>query len=270
MAAGAQIGFHAAYNVASGQETGVGNALVGAYLNKIGLPYEAVIYITQAAPSSMTWLSVSEAAKRGIDVAMLAPPTPPDNRSARVPLRNTPSTAAISPPVEQSSALEQRSLKFVSSIFTNWSAPNLQALKALEGLYQDEVMYYGKVASQLAVLNDKRRFVERWPQRSYRLRPGTLAAQCNEVFQKCTVTGAMDWDAVNDAKRSSGVANFSYVVLMATSGVPKIAEENSKIVQGPIISTHVPGNPPWATNKTPCTMDGPKIENAEEAGVCHN
>jgi hypothetical protein len=35
---------------------------------------------------------------------------------------------------------------------------------------------------------------------------------------------------------------------------------------------HIPGNPSWATNKTPCTTDGPKVlrENAEAAGVCHN
>jgi len=39
-------------------------------LNKIGLPYPAVIYITQAAPDSMTWLSVADAAKRGIDVEL--------------------------------------------------------------------------------------------------------------------------------------------------------------------------------------------------------
>jgi hypothetical protein len=53
MAARARIGFHAAYNATSGQETGVGNALVGAYLTRIGLPYSAVIYITQASPRSM-------------------------------------------------------------------------------------------------------------------------------------------------------------------------------------------------------------------------
>jgi hypothetical protein len=68
MSAGARIGFHAAYNKNSGQETGVGNALIGAYLNKIGLPYSAVIYITQAAPASMTWLSIADAKKQGIDV----------------------------------------------------------------------------------------------------------------------------------------------------------------------------------------------------------
>jgi hypothetical protein len=37
-------------------------------LNKIGLPYSAVIYITQAAPASMTWLSIADAKKQGIDV----------------------------------------------------------------------------------------------------------------------------------------------------------------------------------------------------------
>jgi hypothetical protein len=68
----ARIGFHAAYNL-EGQETGVGNALIGAYLNKIGLPYAAVIYITKASPDSMTWLSVADAEKRGIDVEVSRP-----------------------------------------------------------------------------------------------------------------------------------------------------------------------------------------------------
>jgi hypothetical protein len=64
----ARIGFHAAYNADSGQETGVGNALVGAYLSQIGLPDRAVVYVTQAPPNSMTWLTISEAQQVGIDV----------------------------------------------------------------------------------------------------------------------------------------------------------------------------------------------------------
>jgi hypothetical protein len=68
MSAEARVGFHAAYSSETGQETGVGNASVGAYLNKIGLPYSAVIYITRAAPYSMTWLSIADAEKQGIDV----------------------------------------------------------------------------------------------------------------------------------------------------------------------------------------------------------
>jgi Methyl-accepting chemotaxis protein (MCP) signalling domain len=72
-----KIGFHSAYNGDTGQITGPGNALVGAYLNKIGLPYNAVVYITSASPESMTWLSKADAEKLGIEVSLfqLSPTT---------------------------------------------------------------------------------------------------------------------------------------------------------------------------------------------------
>jgi hypothetical protein len=52
----AHLGFHAAYRMegANARETGLGNALIGAYLTRIGLPLEAVLYITQASPDDMT------------------------------------------------------------------------------------------------------------------------------------------------------------------------------------------------------------------------
>jgi hypothetical protein len=93
MADGAQIGFHAAFDSQSGQESGVGNAVVGAYLNRIGLPYAAVIYITAAAPTSMTWLTVSEAKRNGIDVAPLNAPGP----RAGVPPSDTPANRPVVP-----------------------------------------------------------------------------------------------------------------------------------------------------------------------------
>jgi hypothetical protein len=65
----AQIGFHAAYDGESLQITSSGNALVGAYLNKLGLPYSAVAYLTSASPNSVTWLSKPDAERLGIEVA---------------------------------------------------------------------------------------------------------------------------------------------------------------------------------------------------------
>src|SRR5262249_5351337 len=41
-------------------------------LTKIGLPYEAIIYVTEAAPNEMTWLNMSDAARRGIRVTLLS------------------------------------------------------------------------------------------------------------------------------------------------------------------------------------------------------
>jgi SPOR domain len=70
MGTNARIGFHAAYNGETRQVTGPGNALVGAYLNKIGLPSAAVIYITTASPDSITWLSKPDAEKLGIEVSL--------------------------------------------------------------------------------------------------------------------------------------------------------------------------------------------------------
>jgi ATP-dependent protease ClpP protease subunit len=69
MTRGARIGFHAAYDADTGRETGVGNAVLGAYLSKIGLSYDAIIYITKAAPSEMTWLTPGEAARHGIAIS---------------------------------------------------------------------------------------------------------------------------------------------------------------------------------------------------------
>jgi SPOR domain len=72
MGSRAQVGFHAAYDGQTHQVTSSGNALVGAYLNKIGLPYAAVVYITSASPDSITWLSKSDAEKLGIEVSLFS------------------------------------------------------------------------------------------------------------------------------------------------------------------------------------------------------
>jgi hypothetical protein len=55
--------------------TSAGNALVGAYLNEIGLPSDAVVYITTAAPDSIIWLSKFDAEKMGIEVSFFATPS---------------------------------------------------------------------------------------------------------------------------------------------------------------------------------------------------
>ena len=62
----AALGFHAAYQMdgTTARETGIGNAVVGAYLTRIGLPISAVIYITKASPDAITWLTPADAKSR--------------------------------------------------------------------------------------------------------------------------------------------------------------------------------------------------------------
>jgi hypothetical protein len=62
-----QIGFHAAYRGA-GVESGVGNALVGAYLTDLKLSLRVIRYITTPAPNTVQWLSIRDAMVLGISI----------------------------------------------------------------------------------------------------------------------------------------------------------------------------------------------------------
>ena len=67
------IGFHAAYRNDGGSpiESGMGNAMVGAYLNSLGLPNRAVTYMTVAGPTEMQWLTAKDASTYGIEALVL-------------------------------------------------------------------------------------------------------------------------------------------------------------------------------------------------------
>jgi hypothetical protein len=67
MTSGAHIGLHQAYSIA-GQADGMGNAILGSYLTRLGLGYAAIAYATQASPNDMKWLTVDDAKRVGIPV----------------------------------------------------------------------------------------------------------------------------------------------------------------------------------------------------------
>ena len=74
--AGSRIGFHAAYyKDQQGRmvETGMGNALVGAYYAHLGLSDEAIVYLTKSGPYAMTWLKADDAKKLGITAEIIDP-----------------------------------------------------------------------------------------------------------------------------------------------------------------------------------------------------
>lgn len=67
------VGFHAAYVEEDGRvaESGVGNALVGAYLNELEFGFDAVVFASSASPHEMNWLNAAKARQAGIDVVLL-------------------------------------------------------------------------------------------------------------------------------------------------------------------------------------------------------
>lgn len=75
MSTSSWIGFHAAYtlnDLGTANESGLGNALVGAYMTTLGLPKSAVIFAASAKPNQMNWLTADHALKLGIPVVVLS------------------------------------------------------------------------------------------------------------------------------------------------------------------------------------------------------
>ena len=69
-----RVGFHAVYvEDADGKKlpAGVGNALVGSYLNSLGLSEKIVTFVTVAGPDSMRWLNKTNADSLGLKVSIL-------------------------------------------------------------------------------------------------------------------------------------------------------------------------------------------------------
>lgn len=66
----ARVGFHTVYTENGGQDaiSSAGNALVGAYLNELGLPQSAIKSITDTPPEGMQWLNFTDVQNNGIDV----------------------------------------------------------------------------------------------------------------------------------------------------------------------------------------------------------
>jgi len=219
------VGFHTAYilKTAGPAESGPGNAILGAYLNQIGLSEEAILYITHAAPTSVQWMSLEEAAEYGIVVAKLPP------ASMR------PDASDVVSPEHLQGSPEQRAIDFVHSLYDRWSKPNSELLPALDKLYTEKVLYHGKSTPRQSVLLSKRRFADRWTQRSYAIRPGSLSATCVVAAgTTCRVKGSINWK-LHEAKAttpSRGIATFAYSIVLKDSG-PQISAETDTVNDNP-------------------------------------
>jgi len=192
----ARVGFHAVYIDTGGQASvsSAGNALVGAYLNQLGLPASAIIYITGAPPEGMQWLNFADAQHYGIDVR-------PFDLSAQsaVSRRSSPRKVFLS----QVSSVK----KEVYEYFIATNRANGQSLSYLEDKLSDQVDYYGKLSAKAFVLKDKKAFFRKWPVRNYSVEPPSVTVAC-KMAGECIAKGIFDWEASGPILRSKGSATF--------------------------------------------------------------
>ena len=232
-----KLAFHAAYIEKAGRasESGVANALVGSYLTQIGLSENAVVYITQAAPTEMTWLNLRDAKQIGIEVLPFEEQTP---------------ATKPAPPVTSREASNQeissRARLFVKEI--NARLSRINAAEWVGQLYADEVISYGKLRSRREIVTEHRLYAEQWPERSYSIQDKSMNAVCGEsglgpaqpapqVPVECIVTGTMEWKGRNVARNvaASGLSAFTYV--LRSSGDTFIIKEVDAVPRRPTTYT---------------------------------
>jgi hypothetical protein len=235
MGSGSQVGFHAAY-VLKGRrtvESGPGNAVLGAYLFQLGLSEDSIVYITQADPGSINWLSMEQAAQHGIDVSL----APEETHSAA--LTSPVVSANLTSPViseRPESNLDQRATDFIVALASRWSSPNEETFRSLDELYAEAVRYHGKSMPRQEVLIQKQDFAERWPERSYTVRPDSLSVTCVKEAETCSVKGIMNRFLASGTTKTMArdVTSFEYRIA-GFHETPYIVEETSSIVNEPTL-----------------------------------
>jgi len=119
----------------------------------------------------------------------------------------------------------------VTEYLNTWSAPNELTLASTTDFYAPRVRFHGRLMSARELLEQKRRFVRRWPERSYRPRLSTMGTTCAPRGATCTVRSDFDFAAANPAsgRRSQGTGTIELVVSFAGNR-PAITAENSAVL----------------------------------------
>ncbi|TNC11406.1 hypothetical protein FF100_19995 [Methylobacterium terricola] len=111
------------------------------------------------------------------------------------------------------------------------SGSNGATLAAAPGFYGDQVVFHGRTMTVSRLMSEKRRFVQRWPERRYRPRPDSLRTACNAGLAVCRVQATVDFSAFSPDRgaRSQGTVDLELTVSLAGAR-PVIIAETSRVV----------------------------------------
>lgn len=113
---------------------------------------------------------------------------------------------------DEETSPEITAMAFALAYHDAWSSPNDDALRFMREVYRDPVDFYCNVISAAAVLEEKRKFAERWPTRQYNVRDRSMDVSCSA--QECQVSAIIDWFAHSSprGRSSNGAATFEMTV----------------------------------------------------------
>jgi len=173
----------------------------------------------------------------GISITVLPPVEGTQPKKAAPPAPMPQQSPAPSPPQpaaqpRQRISLDEVARTFATTYFVHWSESNTDALRYFAGVYGERINFFDRPIPRRVLLEEKRKYAERWPERIYTAYPETIKTSCDPRTSKCTVTGQVEWDCHDPKRRaqSVGLADFTLQITVSESGAVSIVGEWSSVV----------------------------------------
>jgi hypothetical protein len=140
------------------------------------------------------------------------------------------------PPVESKVQAEIRkrageTRRLAVNYLEHWSRVDEMSVEEVISFYAPSVRFYGKNFRPEDVLEEKRRFIERWPIRDYAALPENMSVGCRADAGECRIETMFSYEAANPrtGRKSQGLGSLKLVVDFA-SGRPLITSESSRVL----------------------------------------
>jgi hypothetical protein len=130
---------------------------------------------------------------------------------------------------DKAGELDARARQFLEDYMKRTEGETEQVLSFVRNNFGVEIRYYGKTVALAQVVQEKRNYLNRWPERRYTLKPDAMNIQCDPARSSCLMSGELDYEVRDprSARASSGSATYELRVLFSQAG-PKIVEENGR------------------------------------------
>jgi hypothetical protein len=201
----------------------LGTVAITSYVVEMGVDPKLIELASSYGKHDIRYLSAGEMAELRV-TNVTANQSPAD--TSQVPTRPNPALVPVPAPDARQQP-ESIAVAFVKDIIEHHGDNDDFALAQVQASYAPKVDYYGKLTNLRAIVQDKRNYYKRWPERAYNVRNESIVVTC--ANDRCMVSGVYDW-VVRSAsihKQEKGAANFSYTI--AIGPYPKIIAETGNI-----------------------------------------
>lgn len=138
--------------------------------------------------------------------------------------------------------MKHRTGDFLVQHYSRISSDNVTAMQAAKSSYASHVDYFGKSMTYNHVISKIDHFLERWPWRSYKIKPQSVIITCDEISRSCKARGQITFDAKSASRgqRSVGESNFEFTLAYGrNSNSPLITQEGGEVIQRQLESYNI-------------------------------